>query len=129
MHSRSRPYQFASWMAVLVMVLNALWPLVAHARPAGAAGMVEVCTAQGVKFVPGSSESPADQGGNAGKHLQPHCPLCSMGGEKPVLGPLTVPPMAIVDLPRLAIPVTLTGIQPGHLLHSRAHPRAPPASL
>lgn len=113
-------------MAVLVMVLNALWPLVAHARPAGAAGMVEVCTAQGVKFVPGSPESPADQKGDAGKHLQPHCPLCSMGGDKPVLAPSPVPPLAIVDLPRLAIPAYLTGIQPGHVLHSPAHPRAPP---
>lgn len=112
-------------MAILVMALNALWPLIANARPAGAPGLMEICTTEGIKTLPDG----APAGDPAAEHLQPHCPLCSFGTDK-----LAALPPAVVGLP----PADLAHAAPAAILHraaiaapqrSPAHPRAPPVLL
>lgn len=67
--------KITSWLAILAMALNALWPLVALARPSL---LVEVCSAGGVTH---DIELP---GGNAptGSHHQ-HCAFCFAGAALP----------------------------------------------
>jgi hypothetical protein len=61
----------AAWLAITAMALNALWPLIAQARPAT---LVAVCTSSGVTHyveIPGGSQ-PADS-------HQGHCSFCFSG--------------------------------------------------
>lgn len=41
-----KPSRIASWLAALAMALNALWPLIAQAKPRSVT-LVPVCTVQG----------------------------------------------------------------------------------
>lgn len=68
--------KLAGWLAILAMALQALWPLVAQARPAT---LVPVCTVGGETHyveIPGAP-APADK----------HCELCFVGA---VLAPAAV---------------------------------------
>ena len=63
--------RLATWLAILAMALQALWPLIAKARPAT---LVPVCTVGGVTHyvdVP-DGRSPADE-----QHQ--HCAFCFVG--------------------------------------------------
>lgn len=60
-----------AWVAIAAMALNALWPLIAQAKPAN---LVPVCTVGGVTHyveVPGAP-SPADS-------QNEHCSFCFVG--------------------------------------------------
>ena len=64
--------KFAGWLAIVAMALQALWPLIAHAKPAN---LVPVFTVGGETHyveIPGKP-SPADK----------HCELCFMGAVLP----------------------------------------------
>lgn len=130
MRAGSRPFDFAFWLAVLAMVLNALWPLLAQARPAGGAGLKEICTSGGVKYVSGAASdgtaSPPDQ---VSRHLQSHCLLCASGSDKPVAAAAPLEAGLAADLPGLSVAAFATVAPPGPLQRSPAHPRAPPDSL
>src|SRR4030088_2739506 len=118
-----RPNRFVSWIAVLAMALNALWPLIAQAKPRSVT-LVPVCTVQGVTHyieLPGGN-SPLEQKSSA---QHEHCSYCSFGGERVALPPL-LQSIALIDVQEA---------QPVHVEHrcSRrektfsARPRAPPA--
>ena len=69
--------RIASWLAILAMALQALWPLIAQARPVT---LVPVCTVGGETHyveIPGKP-SPADK----------HCELCFVGAALPVAAPV-----------------------------------------
>ena len=126
MRSRPPSSRFTAWLAILAMALNALWPLIANAKPAGASSLMEVCTARGLKALAGEPVSSPDDAG--AKHLQPHCPLCSFGTDK-----VSAPPAA----PLYLAPAAASGCGPSVASQSAesrsdirfpAHPRAPPAS-
>jgi hypothetical protein len=79
----------ASWLAILVMVCNTLWPLVANARPASAVPMVEICTAHGTKKVPDVAGGPVVSGDpitapgkSGGMPAQSHCAHCCCDAAK-----------------------------------------------
>jgi hypothetical protein len=61
--------RIAGWLAILAMSLNALWPLLANAKPASAFDpATEICTVGGIKsFAGGGVPQPAD------KLHQPSC--------------------------------------------------------
>jgi hypothetical protein len=117
--------RFTAWLAILAMALNALWPLIANAKPAGVSSLFEVCTSQGIKSVAGDSSQAPEESGS--KHLQPHCPLCSFGTDKvsaPPSAPLYFEPAAITGCGPSA---EVRSALPRSDLRSPAHPRAPPA--
>jgi hypothetical protein len=67
--------KLASWLAILAMALQALWPLLAQAKPAT---LVPVCTVGGVTHyveVPGAP-APADS-------QHEHCSFCFAGAALP----------------------------------------------
>src|SRR5213075_2449872 len=75
---RLRRDRAAAWIAILAVALNALWPLVAQAKPSSVV-LVPVCTVGGVTHyieVPGG-KSPAEQSSSA---QHEHCKFCSSGG-------------------------------------------------
>ena len=115
-----------AWLAILAMALNALWPLIANAKPAGVESLFEVCTTQGFKSVAGDPAGAPDDSGE--KHLQPHCPLCSYGTDKvfvPPSSPLVVEPAAAAGCATASVTASEP---PSSDVHTPAHPRAPPFS-
>lgn len=117
--------RFTSWLAILAMALNALWPLLANAKPAGFSPLAEICTAQGVKSI--AAESGTSSNDSGAKHLQPHCPLCSFGTDK-----VSAPPSAPLRIDAAAVfgNVSFIAVQPAESrsdIRTPAHPRAPPA--
>ncbi len=125
MRTASLKFRFASWLAIAAMALNALWPLLANAKPSGAQSLMEICTSQGVKSVAGDSDSAP--GNSAAKHLQPHCALCSFGTDK-----VSAPPPAPLFLASAAVSgevvhFTSSSAEPRSDIPTPAHPRAPPA--
>jgi hypothetical protein len=126
MRARTTSSRFTVWLAILAMALNALWPLIANAKPAGVESLFEVCTTQGLKSVAGDPAGAPDDSG--AKHLQPHCPLCSFGTDKmsaPPSSPLVIEPAAVAGRVALSAMVTES---PSSDFRTPAHPRAPPFS-
>jgi hypothetical protein len=124
LHNKSS-LRFTSWLAILAMALNALWPLLANAKPAGFSPLTEICTAQGVKSIAGEAGSTSDDSGT--KHLQPHCPLCSFGTDK-----VSAPPSAPLRIDSASASgavsfVAFQSAEPRSDIRTPAHPRAPPA--
>ena len=68
---------FATWLAILAMGLNGLWPLLANAAPrefvaplCSMVGSTMAVDASGMPAQPAPAKSPAA-----------HCPFCSTGGD------------------------------------------------
>lgn len=114
----------STWIAVLAILVSALLPSVSQALGAASpAAWVEVCSAQGSKWIP------ADEGGSdtqGAEHLLEHCPYCSLHTPTLALPPVPPPLTLRLDLGHavpaafLSAPVTL------HAWRA-ALPRAPPA--
>ena len=74
-----------AWFAALAMVLQALWPLLAHARPAEAPILVQLCTIDSVTHyieLKTGKQTPLEQ--RSASHGE-HCKLCVFEGAKDVL--------------------------------------------
>jgi hypothetical protein len=118
-----KPNRFVSWIAVLAMALNALWPLIAQAKPRSVT-LVPVCTVQGVTHyieLPGG-KSPLEQKSSA---QHEHCSFCAFGGERAALPPL-LQFFAVVDVQE-ARPANVEDRCSKSEQTSFARPRAPPA--
>jgi hypothetical protein len=113
----------AAYLAVLAIALQALWPLLAQAKPKSAV-LVPVCTVQGVTHyieLP-SNGTPVEEHA-ASQH--DHCSFCSFGGERAALSPFLQP----------VISTGLEEARPPQVAVSKlrseksfsARPRAPPA--
>jgi hypothetical protein len=114
--------RFGSWLAMLAMALNALWPLLAHARPGDSGLLIEICTSTGMKWIAadGSEQYPAQ------KDLLPHCAFCSLGAGR---APLPSSP-AIVPMPVSSVVAIIerreTALVVSQSFFSPALARAPP---
>ncbi|HEX2566254.1 MAG TPA: DUF2946 family protein [Burkholderiales bacterium] len=115
--------RFAAWAAILAMALQALWPLIAQAKPRSVT-LVPVCTVAGVThyYEVRAGDSPLEQR-TASNHE--HCAYCSLDG-----GRLVVLPSFAHFLQQqqstgeaVAEPVFSSSAS---LLFSSARPRAPP---
>lgn len=119
-----RRKSFPAWLAILALSLQALWPLLAHAKPAQAPHLVPLCTVDGTThFV----ELPAG-GAPAEEHASTqHCKLCVFGGDRASIAPAHA---VVLHLP--GAPAQLVAIRQDPVvdsfLHSPARPRAPPAA-
>ena len=112
------------YLAVLAMALNALWPLLAQAKPSSVT-LVPVCTVQGVTHyieLPGGN-SPLEQKSSA---QHEHCSYCSFGAERAALSPFL---QSIIST-RIeeARPLHVDACESRSERSSNARPRAPPAA-
>ncbi len=120
MRSRS---PIAVYLAVLAIALQALWPLLAQAKPKNVV-LVPVCTVQGVTHyieLP-SNGMPVEQHA-ASQH--DHCSFCSLGGDRAALAsflPAFASPRIDVTAPLHVAVAELRSEKP-----YSARPRAPPA--
>lgn len=119
-----RDRRLTGWIAALAILLASLAPALSHAlASATGSGWVEVCTAQGSKWVQAGPDG--GEHAPASAHLLEHCPYCSL--HTPSLGlPPAAPPVPgllprVHEAPRAWLPAPRT-------LHPwvRAQPRAPP---
>ena len=116
----------AALAAIFALALQALWPLVAQARPRIAGELVPVCTIEGVTHyleLP-AGKSPLEE--RSASHGE-HCQLCVFGAERNV-APVFQDEF-LVSQPETSRPSSrvVPGTEP--LDHPPAQPRAPPASL
>src|SRR3954471_10058838 len=113
----------AVYLAILAVSLQALWPLLAQAKPKNAV-LVPVCTVQGVTHyieLP-SSGTPAEERA-ASQH--DHCSFCSFGGERAAPSPFLQP--AISTGLEEARPPQVAACELRSEESFSARPRAPPA--
>ncbi len=117
----------AALAAVFAITLQALWPLLSHARPAELSLLAPLCTIDGVTHyleIKAGKSTPLDE--RSAQHGE-HCKLCVFGsGKLAVLASATVPALLVETGSTLAV----TSRQPSHQkhqLHPPAQPRAPPA--
>ena len=86
---------FATWLAILAMGLNGLWPLLANAAPREF--VAPLCSMVGTTMAVDASGMPAQPA--PAKSPAAHCPFCSTGSDHhPALAPAGViafaPPVA-----------------------------------
>jgi hypothetical protein len=115
--------RFSAWIAILAMTLNALWPLIAQAKPIQAAALHEICTAEGLQVVPAAPEDRP-----SGTKLSPHCAFCSLGADRIAIA--TSPLAGVTHAPdaREVLRVAFDAPLPASHARSPAQPRAPPFS-
>lgn len=117
--------QFASWIAILAVLMSALAPAVSHGLGTrGVAAWVQVCTAQGTTS--GRSDAaPGDDSAPGVEHAFEHCPYCSVHPDA-----AGIPPAHLHALPPagLAQAVPHAFLAAPRTLHAwvSAQPRAPP---
>jgi hypothetical protein len=120
---RRRP---VAWIAALAVLLQALWPLLAHARPRDLTVQVPICAIAGVvhDLEIKLGQTPLD---DKSSQQGEHCKLCVLGSAKdvailcaalPAVADSTTADQTIVPAP---------GPLAGPAVRSPAHPRAPPA--
>ena len=115
-----------AWLAAFAVLLQALWPLLAHARPRDATLQVPVCAIAGVMhdLEIKLGQTPLDDKSS----LQgEHCKLCVLGSGKGVaiFSPdfVALPDLAVAGQKFVLAPVPISG----PASRSPAHPRAPPS--
>jgi hypothetical protein len=83
---RSRLFhRLATWAAFVAVLMAALAPALSHALASrGDAGWVEVCTAEGSRWVQGSG-GPGEPAAPAGAHALDHCGYCTLHTDDPAL--------------------------------------------
>ncbi len=117
--------RLASWLAIVAMALNALWPMLANAKPVSAGDFTELCTANGMqRMATGNGGTQAPE-----LALTPHCSFCAYGADR-----AAAPPPAIVmlvvrtfDVPAFR-PRAAAVLVPESFSYPPAPPRAPPVS-
>jgi len=114
--------RFGTWLAMLAMALNVLWPLLAHAKPQGDSPVIEICTSAGMKWAAadGSGQQPAK------KNLSPHCEFCSLSADRaPLPSAAAIAPVE-VSIAIAAVAAGESAPVVARPCFSPALPRAPP---
>lgn len=116
----------ATWLAILAIALQALWPLIAQAKPAASSVLLPVCSVDGVthyiELAP--SDPPLDQ--NSAVHRE-HCQLCVFGGDRVAALPAASIPVLVVETAFEGAPLRSIVASPETPSYLPAQPRAPPA--
>jgi len=119
-----RRSRHVAWIAAAAVLLQALWPLLSHARPKDMSLQVPVCTIDGVTHFLEikTGKTPLEE--RTSSHGE-HCKLCVFGDGKQLLNAVADPVVA----PRVTSHqvVILQSPFQEQLQRLSAHPRAPPA--
>ena len=113
-----------AWLAILLVGLNALWPLIAQARPKAPGILVPVCTIEGITHyaeLP-APKAPLEQRSDASHE---HCKICLFGLERASLPSAAPQVAAAADRDIATLPAAVAAADSS--FHSLARPRAPPA--
>lgn len=121
-----RPRRWLAWLTLWAVVLAALAPTVSRAlwsTSGGAVTWVEVCTAQGARWLPAPVSGPSapDDETPAGAPSIDHCPLCVLVGER--LAPPA--PDVTVSAARVALPSPCPEATPWAVVRVWAYLRPP----
>ena len=111
-------------LAMLAMVLQALWPLVAQAKPNIPGVQVPVCTIDGITHyveLP-APDSPVEKSSAA--HHE-HCKMCVFGAERVAVLPVATPIARLAPTPQRAPDFVPVSSSPSSFQRP-ALPRAPP---
>jgi hypothetical protein len=114
-------FRSAAWLAALAMALQALWPLIAQAKPRSST-LVPICTVDGVThyFELRKGDTPLEKRTTA---QHDHCAFCSLGG----VAVLPSVPHAFHNDRFVGREAAQPLLQPlASRSFSSAHPRAPP---
>lgn len=116
--------RLAAWIALCAMLMATLAPAVSQALGSGPS-WIEVCTAQGSRWVASADDDASSTPKPSGEHLLEHCPYCSL--HTPALG-LPPSPMRMLPADPLGRAVPQAFLSAPRTLHAwvRAQPRAPP---
>lgn len=117
--------RLATWIAVLAVLMAALAPAISHALASdGSSAWIEVCTAQGSRWLQADAERGEDSTPGTGQTLK-HCPYCNLHPN--VLG---IPPTPVMALPAsesaTAVPRAFLAAPHTLPVWTSAQPRAPP---
>jgi hypothetical protein len=120
------------WLAVLALAFSALAPAISHAlaRASGSEHWVEVCTAQGSRWVQLEEAGPGAPGSDTGEPLaghHDHCPCCPNGSQGMAPPPATAPLPLRLTLSEGPPQRFLTAPRTAHVWRA-ALARAPPLS-
>jgi hypothetical protein len=113
-------------LAMLAMTLQALWPLIAQAKPHIPGEQVPVCTVEGITHyveLP-APDSPVEKSSAA--HHE-HCKMCVFGAAKLALRPFAAP-IVKSGQDSQRPPESLQAVSSPSSFHLPALPRAPPAA-
>jgi hypothetical protein len=120
-----RRNRFVAWTAAFAVALQALWPLLSHARPQEHSLLVPVCTIDGITHYLDlkTGKIPLDE--RTALHGD-HCKLCMFGGDRHVaLAPRHVVASLVSDSrDSIAVPHPVWISEPAN--RRPAQPRAPP---
>jgi hypothetical protein len=111
----------AAWIALSGMALNAVWPVLANARPSVPASASEICSATGLKHAGGEPAGAPEKGPHPS-----HCTLCPCNAAQGAAIPATAAASfarTCAEDPRSVFSDTLRLESP---LDRTAPPRAPP---
>ncbi|MBI4290943.1 MAG: DUF2946 domain-containing protein [Betaproteobacteria bacterium] len=123
-----RPHYFAgncaAWLAIFAMALNALWPLIAQAKPGEAAPLFESRTESALHH--GEHGNHGDSAPSEPSPLTPYCGFCSLtGGAFATL--VGDPPANVVSIDAEEFGTSLPEVRPVAVFtYPAAYPRAPP---
>ncbi|WP_137938093.1 DUF2946 domain-containing protein [Chitinivorax sp. B] len=127
MQINHRFHRFISWLAILAVLMGALVPTISYAMktPSAESGWVEVCTANGMKWINTAGALVDSPSSLPSDHHIKHCPYCNLHTDQADL-----PPAASLSLPVMPF----TSLVPDRFLsaHTTLHawvavqPRAPP---
>jgi len=122
---RARSRSFAAWAALLAIALQALWPLLAQAKP-DSVTLVPVCTVGGVThyFELKGGDTPLEKR-SASQHE--HCAFCCFHDARAAALP-SAPATLFVPGDAAVAPPDFLAAQESSQRHPPARPRAPPPS-
>lgn len=116
--------KFVAWVAIAAVVLNTLWPLIAHFQPVGVPMQMEGCAEGGMDHGDmGEQDSAPDEP----SPLMPHCGFCTLvvgGFTALVVNSFDATPL-IVDAKEIQLTLPEFRVL-AFFSYSPAQPRAPP---
>ena len=114
----------AALLAIFAVALQALWPLLAQAKPTVPGERVPVCTIEGITHyveLP-AVDTPVEK--RSAAHHE-HCKMCLFGAEKLAVLPVASPLVALVTGRERAVD-PISPVPASHSFPKPALPRAPP---
>src|SRR6185369_12953020 len=118
--------RFAALLAIFAIAMQALWPLIAQAKPVVPGERVPVCTIEGIThYIELPAPDSAVEKSSAAHHE--HCKMCVFGAERIAVLPVAAPLITLAQDPQQSLD-SLCAVSSPSPLHRPALARAPPAA-
>lgn len=118
--------RFAALLAIFAIAMQALWPLIAQAKPVLPGEKVPVCTIEGIThYIELPMPDSAVEKSSAAHHE--HCKMCVFGAERVAVLPIAAPVMKLGQDSQQPLD-SLKAVPSPSPFHRPALARAPPVS-